>query len=243
MLRWSIACAILVISVIGSIWIRPHFDSAFAGLSNSRDFPSLLQALGAALIGAAALAFTLIMFAMQVNVERLPHGLFRRLSSDSQLLAYFATTLLVALGLTLSSLAASYLSVGHVVLMAVWACLIVAILLALAYRRALLLTSPWDQLQLMIAYTERALRKPIRRANMLRPLLPPIPENTDSVWGPSPLFDTARATVFKLFPNWDTEAHRSLSIAVSFATRSAAVGDYETSGESLNTVVRLNSCY
>src|SRR5262245_58061172 len=48
---------------------------------------ALLLALGAALIGAAAIVSSLVLFAMQVNVERMPHALFRRLSPDVRLLA------------------------------------------------------------------------------------------------------------------------------------------------------------
>ena len=64
----------------------PNFSTpdGFSGLQ------SFFATLGGALIGAAAIAFSLIMFAMQVNVERMPHGLFRKFSSDWKLLGAFA---------------------------------------------------------------------------------------------------------------------------------------------------------
>ncbi len=47
-------------------------DPRFAVLQN------VLAAVGSALTGAAAVAFALIVFALQVNIERMPHALFRR---------------------------------------------------------------------------------------------------------------------------------------------------------------------
>ena len=72
-------------------------DSFFSTPDNFKGFETLLVTLGSALVGATAIAFSLIMFAMQVNVERMPHGLFRKLSSDRKLLGAFAATFIFAL--------------------------------------------------------------------------------------------------------------------------------------------------
>lgn len=64
---------------------------------NLATLKSLLGGTGSALIGSATIAFSLVVFAMQINVERMPHGLFRQLSSDRRLLFSFLGSFLVAL--------------------------------------------------------------------------------------------------------------------------------------------------
>lgn len=238
---------VLLLLVAASIWgallLNAHLESRITtdGIS------SLLLSLGAALIGGAAIAFTLVMFAMQVNVERLPHGLFRRFSTDARLLSYFVAMFAIALGVTLSSLFAGMTSPGIAVLIAVWACLLVVALLWITYRRALLLISPWAQLQLMVASTAKSLQRSVRRARMLRPLLKDESDNEDGeerpLLGPKPEFDTARGTIFQLDPQWAAEARKAVSFAVSFAARFAEFGDYETSSTSLAAIVRVNAHY
>jgi len=237
----------LLFLVAASVWGTPLLDARLGSRITTNAISSLLLALGAALIGGAALAFTLVMFAMQVNVERLPHGLFRRFSTDARLLSYFVAMFAIALGVTLSSLLADTISPGIAVLIAVWACLLVTGLLWITYRRALLLISPWAQLQLMEASTARSLQRSVRRARMLRPLLKNDSDGEEDeeppFLGPKPEFDTARGTIFQLDPNWAAEAGRAVSFAVSFAARFAEVGDYETSNASLVAIVRVNAHY
>lgn len=242
----AIVGIVLLLLVVASVWGMPILDSTLAPHITTSGISALLLALGAALIGGAALAFTLVMFAMQVNLERLPHGLFRRFSTDTQLLSYFVAMLVIALGVTLSSLIASMISASIAILLAFWACLLISVLLWTTYRRALLLISPWAQLQLMVASTARHLQRSVRRAKMLRPLLKPESgdeEDAQRLLGPRPEFDMARGTIFRLDPNWAAEAHRAVSFAVSFAARFAEVGDYETSGASLTAIVRVNAHY
>lgn len=238
---------VLVLLVAASIWSAPLLNAHLGSRITTDGVSPLLLALGAALIGGAALAFTLVMFAMQVNVERLPHGLFRRFSTDARLLTYFVAMFAIALGVTLSSLFANTISPGIAILIAIWACLLVVALLWITYRRALLLISPWAQLQLMVASTARSLQRSVRRAKMLRPLLKDGSDDEDGearpLLGPKPEFDTARGTIFQLDPQWAAEANRAVAFSVSFAARFAEVGDYETSSASLTSIVRVNALY
>ena len=77
-----IGAAIVVLLVAASAYLLPAVkaspESRFATEEAIQSFQSLLLATGSALIGAAAIATSLVLFAMQVNVERMPHGLFRR---------------------------------------------------------------------------------------------------------------------------------------------------------------------
>jgi hypothetical protein len=61
---------------------------------------NLLATTGGALVGATAIGFSVVMIAVQLNFARMPHGLFRKLSSDFRLLGTFAATFLLAIGVS-----------------------------------------------------------------------------------------------------------------------------------------------
>ncbi len=120
---------------------------------------SLLGETGTALIGAAAIAFSLIVFAMQTNVERMPHGLFRQLSSDRWLLC-----------LVLGSIPDGDSCREHVpssrwelgvpaIVIALWGIAVTLLLFLVAYRRALKLINPIEQLAIMSRVARRDLQR------------------------------------------------------------------------------------
>ena len=89
------------------------------------------------------------MFAMQVNVERMPHGLFQRLSSDGRILAAFVMAFLLAIFVAGISLVPdkSWIALG--ILANLWAIAVILGLILYSYRRALLLINPINQLNLL----------------------------------------------------------------------------------------------
>ena len=109
---------------------------------------TLLVGTGTALIGGTAIAASLVLFAMQVNVERLPFGLFRRLSSDLKLLLAFAGSFGLAIGVASFSLISSPTNAAFVVGAAILFTLLILRSFLYAYRRSLALISPEYQLEL-----------------------------------------------------------------------------------------------
>ena len=73
---------LIVTSAVFIPALQSYFEPYFSEPGRLDSIRALFLTLGGALIGATAIAFSLIMFAMQVNVERMPHGLFRKFSSD-----------------------------------------------------------------------------------------------------------------------------------------------------------------
>ncbi len=118
---------------------------------------SLILGTGSALISAAAIVMSLVLFAMQVNIERMPHGLFRRLSADLKLLGAFALAFLLAIGVATLSTFVDQARLAHVVLAASGAVVFILILFMYAYRRALVLINPLKQLEILIHDTRKEL--------------------------------------------------------------------------------------
>lgn len=204
---------------------------------------SLIQNVGTALIGAAAIVTSLVLFAMQVNIERMPHGLFRRLSGDGRLLSAFALTFLLAIGTATLSTFTEHSLLAPIVLSACWAIIFIIVLFLYAYRRALVLINPLQQLNILINDTRREFRVWQRWAKHAMPLLEQeenadvTPSSTDST------HDLARTKFFQINNRWTDGAKRAIQHAMSFARRYAEQGDHEVSEAALDAVISINKAY
>ncbi|KTD48147.1 hypothetical protein Lrub_1476 [Legionella rubrilucens] len=141
---------------------------------------TLFIALGGAMIGATAIAFSLIMFAMQVNVERMPYGLFRKFSADLRLLGLFVIVFFLAITIACLSLISNVTWVTTTVLIAIWSTVFIIIFFLVAYRRALILISPIEQLTILVTDTKNNLNIWSRAAQRASPLLRNNPEKSEN---------------------------------------------------------------
>jgi hypothetical protein len=218
-------------------WLESHFATeAQLGLLRS-----LFLTLGGALIGATAIVSSLVLFAMQVNIERMPHGLFRRLSADPRLLSAFATTFLLAVAITCLSVLPGREWIGSAVYGAFWATAAIVILFLYSYRRALVLVNPVRQLELVVRRSRRELRIWLRRAKRAEPLLSTGQLESDN--REAPRQNLARLRFFQMNPGWTEGALQGIRYAVSFAHRYAEQGDYEVSLGAMNVIVAINATY
>ena len=190
------------------------------------------------MIGATAIGCSVVMIAVQLNFARIPHGLFRRLSSDFRLLGAFAATFIIAIlvaGLALIP-DAGWSAIALVTV--IWSTFLILLLFFYGYRRALALINPGIQLGIILAEARKDLRLWDRRARRMAPLLT-VPEGD----GGRSRHDLQRLVFFQANPLWTRVAHQAVSYAMSFARRYAEQGDFEVSGGALTTVVFINAAY
>lgn len=228
------------LSPIFQTTLESHYETAQAleGLSN------LILNLGSALIGAAAIVTSLVLFAMQVNIERMPHGLFRRLSGDLKLLGAFALAFLLAIGVATLSTFVTQSRLAHIVLATFWSVVLILLSFMYAYGRALALVNPLKQLRMLVQDTKNDLRSWARRAQRAMPLLEPEEsESAEEGANGNSTHDVARAAFFQLNSGWTNGAKRSVRHAMSFARRYAEQGDHEVSGAALSAVISINAYY
>ena len=144
--------AVLAVLFMASFCLSPSLQAFLNSQYATGEAIQALQALllnaGTALIGAAAIVTSLVLFAMQVNIERMPHGLFRRLSSDLRLLGAFAVAFLLAISVASLSTFMEKLKLAYALLFAAWAVFLVLLLFWYSYRRALVLINPLHQLRI-----------------------------------------------------------------------------------------------
>jgi hypothetical protein len=239
--------ALLILLVSATTYRSPALQNVLASYYSTEHaiegLRGLILNVGSALIGAAAIVTSLVLFAMQVNIERMPHGLFRRLSADRKLLGAFASAFLLAIGVATLSTCVDKAWLALVVLAASWAVVFILISFMYAYRRALVLINPLRQLGILFEDTRKELRSWARRAQRAMPLLER-EESADAASSPSDsTHDIARTAYFQINNRWTDGAKRAIRHAMSFARRYAEQGDYEVSGAALNAVVGINAAY
>ena len=237
----------LLLLVSASLYLSPSLQAALEAHYATQDAVHGLQRLllnaGTALISAAAIVTSLVLFAMQVNIERMPHGLFRRLSTDRRLLGAFAVAFLLAIGVATLSTFAEQVRLAYVVLSAAWAVLLILLLFLYAYRRALVLINPLQQLGILVQDTRNDLRIWDRRARRAMPLLEPEETERADASPTDSTHDLARAAYLQINSRWTDGAARGVRHAMSFSRRYAEQGDYEVSAAALTAVVAINGAY
>ena len=251
--KWKIhygrytSTTVVFLFVAASLYLFPVLQEVLRDSYSSQQqiegLRALMLGVGSALIGATAIVTSLVLFAMQVNIERMPYGLFRRLSADPGLLSAFAAAFLLAIGVTILSTFVQHARLAIVLLAASWAIVFILSSFLYAYRRALSLINPLEQLDILVQTTRKELQGWSRRARRAAPPLEQ-EENTGAMSSPlDSTHDLTRTAYFKINKHWTDGAERAIRHAMSFARRYAEQGDYEVSGKALKAIVDLNAAY
>ncbi|SDZ79610.1 ABC transporter permease [Microbulbifer marinus] len=235
--------ALIVASAIFVPALKGYFEPYFSESGRFNSIRALFLTLGGALIGATAIAFSLIMFAMQVNVERMPHGLFRKFSSDVKLLGAFVLTFSLAAIIAGLSLIPDGSWVAGATVATLWCSLLIMLLFVLAYRRALALISPTMQLGLVVADTKRNFKTWDRAVKRLVPIFRANSNSEKENEEIRNKYDMDRVAYFKLHPRWTESGEQAIYYCITFSRRYAEQGDHEVSRAALNGVVAINALY
>jgi hypothetical protein len=237
----TVVAGLIAASVSGLPGLQQTLESCFNKEETLQTLRALLLALGGALVGATAIVSSLVLFSMQVNIERMPHGLFMRLSTDLRLLSAFAAAFLLAVTVAVLSLMPDVRFVGAAVLVATWATTLTLGLFLYGYRRALFLINPLRQIDLVVSDVAYHFRIWLKRANRAAPLLAGDGDRMIEVMESH--FDLSRASYFRLNPHWTDGAKRGVQYAVSYARRYAEQGDHEVSAFAMEAVASINEAY
>lgn len=224
--------------------IKKHVNVYFGINDHIDTVQSLFLGLGTALIGATAIAFSLIMFAMQVNVERLPYGLFKKFSTDKKLLSLFICIMLLAIAISTMSLIQDAKWATIVCCFVFWSILLIILLTITAYRRALTLISPFEQLSILTSDTKKNLFLWSKAANRAIPLLKK--NNPDNA--PESIFSSDHEIekafyLNNIHPYWMQKALQVIEYCTAIARYHAVQGDYEISQAALDSIVIINQYY
>jgi hypothetical protein len=242
--RILVILVLLMLVVASAILVLPFRQSAETYFSAERlsFLRNMLATIGGALVGATAIGFSVVMIAVQLNFARMPHGLFRKLSSDVQLLGAFAATFILAIAVAALSLMPDASWSVEALLVATWSTALILVLFLYGYRRALDLINPIVQLRLIVASAQKDMRRWVRGARRMAPLLE-LPDAEEQTHSPYSTHDMPRAAYFQANPHWTAVSTQAIAHAVSFARRYAEQGDYEVSSSALNAILLINASY
>lgn len=204
-------------------------DNSFKALS------SLTLSLGSALVGVTAIAFMLIVFSLQVNIERLPYGLFYTLNSDKKLMSLLETTFFLAILIACLSLIQNSDYAVVIFLILLESTFIIFFLLYFTYQRALKLINPHEQLNMIVEKTSKSLKWWDKRFKRAEPIIKN--SNVDDN------FNWKKYNFFILNPNYFYEIKNALNFIDSITQRHLGTGDYIVSEMALNTFSSINSLY
>ena len=224
--------------------LQTTFNWFFTVPENFASLKKLLGGTSSALLGATAIAFSLILFAMQVNVERMPHGLFKRLSSDWKLLGAFLISFISALTVGAMSLTPTASRAAFAIMVTIWAIVLILGLFVIAYRRALFLISPTAQLSIMAKQVHKEFRTWEHGFVRLRPIIQDLQKQSELVLDENQVqFDAAKAEYFRVNFNWDRNARQAIQYSMSYAQRFSEVGDHEVAESAIRGVIQINTAY
>ncbi|MEP8851752.1 hypothetical protein ABKU49_18945 [Enterobacter hormaechei] len=245
--RILIAGAIILLLFFSSLFLMPYkqsFELYFDDVNLLSSLRTLLGGIGAALIGATAIVFSLIVFSMQTNIERMPHGLFKKFGSDLLLLGSFLGSFVIAILVASMSLIPNNKLAVYAIFLCVWGVLAVLILFLYAYRRALKLINPITQLTLMYNSVRKDLVKWDRLATRAKDIM----VNNDAEQSKNEktnerLLDTKRFIFLKDNHGWEKTAVQAINYCISYAKRYAELGDYDVSDYSFDRIMHINATY
>lgn len=199
--------------------------------------------LGSSLMGATAIVASLVLFAMQVNVERLPHGLFRRMSGDRRLLVTFAVSFVGSIVIACLPLITPLRWTEWAIAAAILLTIIVLRLFLAAYRRSLKLINPAEQLRIVMGDINGALKRWSKQADWYSAAFGSKTETTKSSSIVESTLDTSRAA-FMLQNNWGSRVVRQgLNHCISVGSRAASQADYRVAEAALAAFVTMNASY
>lgn len=227
---------LIALSAVASYFYILNFDEPALDPNLTQ---SVALAVGASLIGATAFVFSLVLFAMQVNVERMPYGLFRRLSRDMLLLGAFFISFLLAISVAFSPI---LLTPIWQIWLALWSTVGIILLYFIAYERSLRLINPIQQLTILARNASRDLERWGRHARRLSPFYAPrkAPDPGDVT---ATRHDMGAWQFFSQHPHWTASGLLAIDYAISMSRRAVDQGDYEASSAALKTLAVINSAY
>lgn len=243
----KLATLVLLAAMLASVLALPFLHRVAGGYFGDEKSLAALRNLfggtGAALIGATTIAFSLVVFAMQINVERMPHGLFKQLSSDRRLLGSFLGSFLIALVVAGTSLIPDRSWAIPAIVTAIWGVAAILLLFLYAYRRALQLINPIEQLAIMSRVVRRDLQRWNRLADKAVILLGEGPQSGTTDDDTEFHFNAPKADFYQVNAHWTKSAGRAIHYAISYAKRFAEQGDYEVTDHAFERIMLVNAAY
>jgi len=210
-------------------------------IDNLRD--SILTG-GSVLVGASAVITSIALFSMQVNIDRMPHSLFRLFSRDDGLLRAFGVSFLLPVLIIVLSTLLDESNLANVVHATLWLAVLLLVSFFYSFSRVVDIVDPSLQFKTITERAGKALRAWRKRGEQERVLFyghnTAIMANASS---PGCTHDYSLTASLLEYKNMTDDAIWAVDHAISFSRNYALKGDYVTAENALSVILEINFCY
>lgn len=223
-----------VLTIWGTCANQESLQAHLSSKEGYQALTSVLVGLGSAMVGATAIVFTIVLFATQTNVARMPTELFRMFSSDRRLLGAFFGTLIGSIAIAMTTIVVTPDTATWYLFGSIWTIALILLTFVLAYQRALNLVNPTVQSQFAASKANRSLKRWRVLADSLTPSA-----NRQGADG----FDAERFAFFANNPGWERGAQEIVGHMTNYGARLAEQGDYDSFRAMLMAAIRVHKSY
>lgn len=240
---FSLFFCLLFVTPFYSFQIQSLLVVYFQNESAVESLRFLFLSVGSALFGSAALVTSLVMFALQVNISRMPFSLFGRFSKDRKLL--IALALVFTGGVFIASLSVFTVLENLAVVIYLSLCTVstVLILVVYSYRRVLALINPIQQLKILADDVRKDLKLWSRRARRMSRWFDQLSINDVRRKSPEHNRSLSMVAFFKQYHYWADRTQQAIKYAILFSRYYAEQRDYEITAEAMRVVEQINLEY
>jgi len=184
---------------------------------------SLFLGIGSAFISATAIIFSIIIVTLQINNEKLPYGIFKKVSKDIKLFSSFIIAVILSILIAVCSLISNMSIIFYVIPISIIFILLILYSFIYSYRRALKLINPIYQLEKIVKSVKEdllSLDKALNKDNNI-----------------------AKYDYFKQHPNWIDSVIQGIIYCNAYSKSLIKQNDYETSKKALKSIIDININY
>ncbi len=200
---------------------------------------NIFSTLGGALAGASLLMFSLILFAIQVNVEKLPHKIFKHVGFDHKLIYAFLISFVLATIVIILSALPDNKFMALIGIFGLYATSMIIICFIWSYKRMLYLISPTDQLDAIISDAHKYGKKWQKYAENFMLLANHFKPSNKTPNGIDPI----RQKFLVHNEYWSDELQNTVDNVAAIAKRLAESNDHQISLKALLSIYEINEAY
>lgn len=239
---WHFILCILLAAFVASLLLVFTFEDrikiAVDATLHEEDIANLLLTLGGALATASAIVFSLIIFSVQVNVERLPHRLFQRFGFDIPLVTSFIATFAISVAVAASTLVINFETAPFILVCTIWGAAMIGAMFLFAFKRTLALVNPLLQIFRVQKHAQKNMQWwSIFFDRFTLGLSQEQEQATDD------RRDTKRTVALRLHGYWTNHVQRDVEQLVAISSRSAEIGDHQIARGALNALDGIHEAY
>lgn len=242
--RWLLVllcCAIYAFISSYLLWFF-HAGENLVEIVSLVELKSVMRLIWGMFFGSiiGTIAFSYILFVIQMNIGRMPYGLLKKFCYDSDLICSVLLIHLLSIIAITSTLVPNIEWFNLTLSIFMWCLILSIVLFFYSYDRGVFLINPINQINLVLENSTKQMNIWNKRATRSKFL---IKINEKKNLGLNASYDLQKLRYFDINPHWTSELKTNIDYLVYFTRRYAKEGDYEISDQALRAIILIQKCY